>query len=216
MLRCLVFILSIHLDSCFQPRVAQPHAQLTSFLAAGRRSVLQDVAAFSVAALAPRSAHAQPKEFVGVDTQAPARDGDAPFATLPSGVKVKVLFPGQGEPMAAAGTTVSVQLNGRLLNLNGVSFYNTKNNNPDGFGAVPLTIPLGKGAALPGLEEGIVGMRKGEIRRIIVPSELGYSKFPGLEPVPVNSIDQQALDSVVKNPRRDATLLFDVKLEKAK
>lgn len=102
-------------------------------------------------------------------------------------------------------------------------------------------------------------MRKGEIRRIIVPSELGYSKYPGLEPVPANKLgawsgvfafpchllvcgcisahysssihpcccccccslrsalqDQQALDSVVKNARRDATLLFDVKLEKAK
>jgi hypothetical protein len=63
-----------------------------------------------------------------------------------------------------------------------------RNNNPDGFGAVPLTIPLGKGVALPGLEEGIVGMRKGEIRRIIVPSELGYSKYPGLEPVPANKL----------------------------
>jgi len=75
---------------------------------------------------------------------------------------------------------------------------------------------MGSGVALPGLEEGIVGMKKGSIRRIIVPSELGYSSFPGLEPKPTNTIDQKALDSVVMNPRRDATLLFDVKLEKLK
>jgi FKBP-type peptidyl-prolyl cis-trans isomerase 2 len=66
--------------------------------------------------------------------------------------------------------------------------FGHRNNNPDGFGAVPLSIPLGKGVALPGLEEGIVGMRKGEIRRIIVPSELGYSKYPGLEPIPMNNL----------------------------
>jgi FKBP-type peptidyl-prolyl cis-trans isomerase len=109
-----------------------------------------------------------------------------------------------------------VQVSGRLLNLNGVSFYNTKNNNPDGFGAVPLTIRLGKGEALPGLEAGIIGMKKGSIRRIIVPPELAYSKYPDLEPRPMNANDQRALDSVVKNPRRDATILFDVALERFK
>ena len=100
--------------------------------------------------------------------------------------------------------------------MNGVSFYNTKNNNPDGFGAIPLSIDLGKGQALPGLEAGLIGLRKGGIRRIIVPQELAYNNYPDLEPQPTSKIDQNALDSVVKNPRRDATILFDVKLERVK
>ena len=37
-----------------------------------------------------------------------------------------------------------------------------------------------------------------------------------LQPAPTSLVDQQALDSVVKNPRRDATLLFDVKLERVR
>jgi len=162
------------------------------------------------------STRAQPEDFTGIDTQAPAPSGESPFVTLMSGVRVKDIKQGSGET-AKADSTVSIQCNGRLLNLNGVSFYNTKNNKIEGTDFVePLIIKLGSGSALPGLEEGIVGMTKGGIRRIIVPAEFGYSKFPGLEPIPKNALDQQALDSVIRNPRRDATLLFDVKLEKIK
>jgi FKBP-type peptidyl-prolyl cis-trans isomerase len=134
---------------------------------------------------------------------------------LTNGVKVKDVRPGNGQTVTA-DSQVMIQASGRLLNLNGVIFYNTKNNNPDGFGAIPLSINLGKGEVLPGLESGIVGMKKGGIRRIIIPADLAYSKFPNLEPKPMNSNDQRALDSVIKNPRRDATILFDVSVERIK
>lgn len=100
----------------------------------------------------------------------------------------------------------------------GVIFYDSKRNDPDGLGGIPVTFTVGDGTALPGLETGIVGMKKGGIRRIIVPPELGYNPKAGpyLEPIPVNAMDVRALDSVVQNPRRDATLLFDVKLERIK
>ena len=167
--------------------------------------------------LASSPAVAQPAEFQNIGTQTPAvRPDDPPFTTLSNGVKIADFNVGQGEPVPAEKVRVSVQCNGRLLNLNGVSFYNTKNNNPDGFGAIPLTFALGQGVALPGLEAGIVGMRKGGIRRIVVPAELAYSKYPTLEPQPMTDLDRRALDSVIKNPRRDATILFDVKLERFK
>jgi hypothetical protein len=159
------------------------------------------------------AADQKPKEFIDVGTQAPAPEGESEFVELANGVKVKEFRSGSGDTVKA-DSQVMIQASGRLLNLNGVIFYNTKNNNPDGFGAVPLTINLGKGEALPGLESGLIGMRKGSIRRIIVPADLAYSKFPDLEPKPVNSNDQRALDSVVKNPRRDATILFDVSIER--
>ena len=155
----------------------------------------------------------KPKEFIDVGTQAPAPEGEPQFVELANGVKVKEFRSGSGDTVKA-DSQVMIQASGRLLNLNGVIFYNTKNNNPDGFGAVPLTINLGKGEALPGLESGLIGMRKGGIRRIIIPADLAYSKFPDLEPKPMNSNDQRALDSVVKNPRRDATILFDVSIER--
>ena len=159
------------------------------------------------------AADQKPKEFIDVGTQAPAPEGESESVGLANGVKVKEFRSGSGDTVKA-DSQVMIQASGRLLNLNGVIFYNTKNNNPDGFGAVPLTINLGKGEALPGLESGLIGMRKGSIRRIIVPADLAYSKFPDLEPKPVNSNDQRALDSVVKNPRRDATILFDVSIER--
>ena len=166
-------------------------------------------------------ARAQPAEFQNLGTQTPAvRPEDPPFTTLPNGVKIADFTIGQGDPVPSTSSNnnprVSIQANGRLLNLNGVSFYNTKNNNPDGFGAIPLTITLGQGQALPGLEAGIVGMRKNGIRRIVIPAELAYSQYPDLEPQPMSDLDRRALDSVVKNPRRDATIMFDVKLERFK
>ena len=132
-----------------------------------------------------------------------------------NGVKIKDFNKGSGESVSSE-SRVSIQCSGRLLNLNGVMFYNTKNNDPDGFGALPLTFTLGKGEAIPGLESGLIGMKKNGIRRIIVPAELAYSKFPDLEPQPMSDVDRRALDSVIKNPRRDATILFDVKLERFK
>jgi len=110
---------------------------------------------------------------------------------------------------------VDVQLNGRLLNLNSVLFFSTKNNNPDEFGVIPLTLELGKGSVVPGLEDGLVGMKKEE-SDIIVPQDLAYGRDPLLEPVPTSAIDQRPLDSVVKNARLDGTILCDVKLEKIK
>eukprot|EP00592_Proboscia_alata_P008968 CAMPEP_0194355014 /NCGR_PEP_ID=MMETSP0174-20130528/2999_1 /TAXON_ID=216777 /ORGANISM="Proboscia alata, Strain PI-D3" /LENGTH=248 /DNA_ID=CAMNT_0039124121 /DNA_START=26 /DNA_END=772 /DNA_ORIENTATION=+ len=146
--------------------------------------------------------------FIGESTQ---------FTTLPNGVKIKDFKIGTGtETISSDSQNVSVQMNGRLINTNaGITFYNTKNNNPDGFGAIPLKISLSRGEALPGLETGLVGMKKNGIRRIVVPAgDLSYDKYPNLEPKPMNDADQRALDSVVKNSRRDSTIMFDVKVER--
>lgn len=174
------------------------------------------VATCTLLAIHPHSAVAseqttKPSVYVGTPAE-----GEAPFIELQNGVKVKDFKYGTGDSIFKADSMVQIQCSGKLLNLNGVSFYNTKNNNPDGFGAIPLTITLGRGECIPGLESGIVGMKKGGIRRIIIPPELAYSGFPDLEPRPTNANDQRALDSVVKNPRRDATILFDVSLERFK
>lgn len=197
----------------------------------GRRDLVAMVASASFVSIlstcTPQAAFAagagdtnnKPQEFINVGTQAPPPNPaaeDSPFVTLANGVKTKEFKVGSGTESVLPGSRVDVQCSGRLLNLNGVIFYNTKNNNPDGLGAIPLRVVLGKGQAVPGLESGIVGMKKGGIRRIIVPAELAYSKYPTLEPVPMNGNDQRALDSVVKNPRRDATILFDVQLERFK
>lgn len=215
-------ILQPHADGQQHPRrsFCQHALMIGSFL----------LSAPAITVLSP--AHAQPAEFQTIGTQTPViRPGDPTFTALPNGVKIADFVVGQGTDAVPdivnsnndAAVRVDIQCNGRLLNLNGVSFYNTKNNNPDGFGAIPLTLILGRRnndstttTALPGLEAGLVGMRKGGIRRIIVPSDLAYSKFPLLQPQPTADADRRALDSVLQNPRRDATIMFDVKLERFK
>jgi FKBP-type peptidyl-prolyl cis-trans isomerase len=160
----------------------------------------------------------KPQEFTNIGTQAPPpTPEDNPFVTLPSGVKIKDFKLGTGDAVVSSTSKrVNLQCSGRLLNLNGVVFYNTKTNNPDGFGPVPLVIDLGQGQALPGFEQGLIGMKKGGIRRMIVPQDLAYNKFPTLQPQPLTANDQRALDSVVKNSRRDGTILFDVQVERFK
>ena len=185
-----------------------------------RRQLIQNIAAATFV-LEPidvlAAEQSKPKEFVDVGLQAPPPDGENPFVELSNGVKVKDFKVGTGDDVVKGNSqSVMIQCTGRLLNLNGVVFYTTKNNNPDGFGPVPLTVNLGKGEVIPGLESGIVGMRKGGIRRVIIPADLAYSKYPDLEPKPTNANDQRALDSVVKNTRRDATIMFDVQVERFK
>ena len=101
-----------------------------------------------------------------------------------------------------------------------MSFYSTKNlPGAKELGGTETVLRLGQGAVVPGLENGLFGARKNEIRRIIVPSALGYSEDPSkadMEPKPPSVEDRRALDSVLRNPRRDAAILFDVKVLRIK
>ena len=107
-------------------------------------------ASFAIASI-PTSAFAVDSQVSTVGAQAPPPDGSSPFITLDNGVKIKDFKLGSGnDSIGPNSKSVSIQCSGRLLNLNGVIFYNTKNNNPDGFGALPLVIDLGKGQMVPG------------------------------------------------------------------
>jgi len=168
--------------------------------------------------LANAASDQKPKEFNEVGQQETPPDGERPFVTLSNGVQIKDFrVGGSGGAVVQQGSKVELTLKGRLLNLNGVIFYDTKANDPNGFGeGTPLLFTVGDGAVLPGLESGVIGMTKGGIRRIIVPADVGYGKYPDLEPKPFTEMEKRALDSVVKNPRRDGTVLFDVKVERVR
>jgi len=62
----------------------------------------------------------------------------------------------------------------------------------------PFTFTIGKGQVIKGWEEGIMGMRIGGKRMLIIPSELGYGSG-GAGEIPANS-----------------TLIFEVELLDAK
>ena len=160
-------------------------------------------------------------QFVEVGQQERPPNGETPFTTLSDGVQIKDFRVagggGGGSGVVRAGSRVELTMKGRLLNLNGVIFYDTKENDPNGFGeGSPLVFTVGSNTVLPGLESGIIGMTKGGIRRIIIPANVGYGAYPTLEPQPLSEMGKRALESVTKNPRRDQTVLFDVRVDRVR
>ena len=99
--------------------------------------------------------------------QAPPTDKDSePFQYLDSGVGWREYKSGKGEAEVEEGSRVTVNLVGRLLNLNGVKFFSTKERTDEFGEGTPLTFTVGAGEALPGLEQGMVGMKKGAVRKV--------------------------------------------------
>jgi FKBP-type peptidyl-prolyl cis-trans isomerase len=101
---------------------------------------------------------------------------------------IKTTKPGTG-PAAKAGDTISVDYIGTLAD-GGKEFDRSK---PD----KPLTLKLGAGQVIRGWDQGLVGMKAGEKRRLTIPASMAYGPR-GMPPIiPPNS-----------------ALVFDVTMEK--
>jgi FKBP-type peptidyl-prolyl cis-trans isomerase len=106
--------------------------------------------------------------------------------TIPTGtVQSEVLVEGAGD-IAATGDTVSVQYVGTLED--GTQFDSSYD------GDQPFNFTLGQGEVIQGWDQGIVGMKVGEKRKLTIPSELAYGET-GQGSIPPN-----------------ATLIFEVEL----
>ena len=93
---------------------------------------------------------------------------------------------------AASGNTVTVKYTGWLY-----APKSPKGRGPQfdtSVGGAPFTFPLGMGAVIKGWDDGVVGMKVGGKRTLIIPAELGYGAR-GAGPIPPN-----------------ANLIFDVEL----
>lgn len=158
----------------------------------------------------------------------------AKYADLGDGLKANtILSPKfkEGDPAAERrvqkGDRVTVDLIGRLTGYNGLVFARTQDKS--GFSEKPLTFTVGAGEVIPGLDRGMVGMRKGEQRRLVIPGKLGYPRpmkdedfgKPGTLPNPMDSADgsgepwqlrNRLVNGVLDNPNREDTLAIDVKL----
>jgi FKBP-type peptidyl-prolyl cis-trans isomerase len=133
----------------------------------------------------------------------------ADYTMTASGVQIKKAKEGKGDRTVKDGDTVTVDMTGRLAGKNGLYFIKTTEADGE-----PITLRLGPGL-IPGLREGIEGMKLQEIRRIVVPEELGYTEpltFPGPQPDPERTDYRERLQSVVNSNSRDGTLVFDVKV----
>ena len=112
-------------------------------------------------------------------TFAPALQVDLSQATKTgSGLYYRDLVVGSG-PEVEAGQTVAVHYAGFLTD--GTSF---DANQP---GKEPFTFQPGTGQVIAGWDEGVVGMRVGGKRQLILPPDLGYGAR-GIGPIPGNAI----------------------------
>lgn len=106
-----------------------------------------------------------------------------------SGLKIEVLQEGSGAG-AVNGDSILVDYTGMLTD--GKVFDSS-------VGRAPFSLTLGAGQVIKGWEEGLLGMKVGEKRKLTIPSDLAYGKsgYPGVIPP-------------------DATLIFDVELKAIK
>jgi hypothetical protein len=81
----------------------------------------------------------------------------------PSGLRYVDLVPGTG-PVVPAGATVEGQFTGSLVD--GTKFEDSRS------GSAAMKMPLS--GLIPGLREGIAGMKVGGRRKLIIPPELGF------------------------------------------
>jgi FKBP-type peptidyl-prolyl cis-trans isomerase FkpA len=132
---------------------------------------------------------------VGGAWAAPATAAAASAAPAKQQLQTIDTVVGKGK-QAAAGNTVTVKYTGWLYapqapQGRGPQFDTS-------VGGAPFTFPLGMGAVIKGWDQGVVGMKVGGKRTLIIPAELGYGSR-GAGPIPPN-----------------ANLIFDVELVEVK
>lgn len=89
-----------------------------------------------------------------------------PIVTTPSGLQIEDVILGSG-PTASSGQHVIVHYTGWLADGN-KKFDSSKDRNE------PFRFPLDGRHVIAGWEEGVPGMSVGGVRRLTIPSELGY------------------------------------------
>jgi len=113
---------------------------------------------------APTAVGAAPAT-TGAAPAAPTKLDESQIITTPSGLKYADLTTGSGAE-ATPGKQVSVHYTGWLTN--GTKFDSSLDRGE------PFTLQLGSGSVIKGWDEGLVGMKVGGKRQLIIPPELGY------------------------------------------
>jgi len=102
-----------------------------------------------------------------------------PSGPAPTKLEIKDLIVGTG-PEAKAGETVTVNYVGVLFN-GGKEFDASWKRDE------PFSFPLGKGAVIKGWDQGVVGMKVGGRRELVIPSALAYGAKGSPPTIPANA-----------------------------
>lgn len=113
-----------------------------------------------------------------VSLRQPPAPGETGQVQGGNGLTYTILRPGQGEPVAP-GERVRAHYTGWLTD--GRKFDSSLDRGQ------PFEVQIGVGQVIPGWDQGIVGMRTGEIRRLYLPPELGYGARGAGATIPPNA-----------------------------
>jgi len=105
--------------------------------------------------------------------------------TTESGLRYKIIKEGTG-PKPQKGDKVKVHYTGKLTD--GTVFDSSKNRGP-------FVFNVGTGRVIKGWDEGVIDMKVGEVRELVIPPDLAYGKRGAPPVIPP-----------------DATLVFEVEL----
>jgi len=100
------------------------------------------------------------------------------WSVTPSGVRIQDLTVGSG-PEAGPGSRVSMHYTGWLAD--GTRFDSSRERSQ------PVSVRIGKKELITGLDQGLLGMRAGGTRMIMVPADLGYGAEGRGAAIPPNS-----------------------------
>ena len=111
-------------------------------------------------------------------------DAPAPAPVGPSALQTTDTLVGAGA-VAATGNTLTVNYTGWLYSSTAANFRGAQFDTS--VGKQPFQFKLGAGSVIAGFDQGLVGMRVGGTRVLIIPGALGYGAagVPGL--IPPNS-----------------------------
>jgi len=99
------------------------------------------------------------------------------FKTTASGIKYAIINKGDG-PAVESGKVITVHYSGYLLN--GTIFDSSVERDE------PIQFVIGQGQVIPGWDEGLQLLKKGDKARFVIPPQLGYGEME-LEKIPANS-----------------------------
>lgn len=111
------------------------------------------------------------------NTMPTQQNGQSQGQQTPAGLQIEDLAVGTGAE-AQTGNTVSVNYRGTLLN--GTVFDSSYDR------GTPFSFTLGQNSVIQGWEQGILGMRVGGKRKLVIPPDLAYGPI-ARGPIPANS-----------------------------
>lgn len=155
---------------------------------------------------------------IEMDKNRPSDTIDQPFVEIGDGISYREYREGKGEVELQNGSKIGTEMSIRCKSFatnnepGGVKYFSTKDDTE--FNELAWTV--GSGEFSPALEKGMMGMKKGSVRRIELPSTLVFAARNNNQlPLPSekNKDGNRRFKQLFKT---DATLLFEVKVTRIK